>query len=322
MKPRVFVTREIPDNGLKILKSHCQVKVWPDRLPPTPEELRVEVTNVEGLLCLLTDEIDAELMAQAPHLKVISNYAVGYDNIDVAAAKSRGITITHTPGVLTDTTADFAFALLLAVARRVIEGDRATRSGEWLAWEPTFLLGKEVHRATLGIVGLGRIGRAVLRRAQGFGMRVLYHDRQRDYELEGKADLTYVSLSDLMQQSDFVSIHVPLTDATYHLLAQPEFEQMKQGAILINTSRGEVVDEDALVDALNKGRLGGAGLDVYSEEPLPLEHPLQGFDNVILAPHLGSATVRTRRAMAEIAANDLVSVLKGTAPCHPVKEGG
>ena len=314
----VFVTRNLPGPGLEILRKHCDVNVWPRRLPPTRAELREGISGAAGVLTLITDAVDGQMMDSAPDLRVISNYAVGYDNIDVNAATERGIAVTNTPGVLTEATADFAFALLMAAARRVVEGDRALRQGQWLTWEPDFLLGKDVHGAVLGIVGLGRIGRAIANRAAGFDMRRVYFDVNRKLEAEEDLGVEYVSFEDLLGMSDFVSIHVPLSAATRGMLGRAEFESMKQGAVLVNTSRGEIVDERALIEALREGPLGAAGLDVYSEEPLPVDHPLVQLGNAVLCPHLGSASVAARKAMARIAAENLVAILRGQRAEHVV----
>ncbi|MFO7941765.1 MAG: D-glycerate dehydrogenase [Bacillota bacterium] len=317
-KPKVFVTRKLPAAGIEILENRADVEVWPDRLPPSPEKLRSSVRDAEGLLCLLTDQIDEAVLDAAPNLSVIANYAVGYDNIDVRAATSRGIWVTNTPEVLTETTADFAFALILATARRVVEADRATRTGKWLTWEPTYMLGVDVSRATLGIVGMGRIGTAVARRAEGFSMRILYTDTERDERIESEVGAEYVDLDSLLVSSDFVTLHVPLTAETRGMMGASEFRRMKSGAILINTARGELVQGEALVGALEGGDLAAAGLDVYSREPLPTDHPLTSLENVVLAPHLGSATVEARTAMAELAAQNVIAVLEGKEPRTPV----
>ncbi len=317
-KPRVYVTRRIPEEGIDILRSCAEVRVWPHRLPPSRDVLLREVGEADGLLSLLTDGIDAELIEAAPRLRVISNYAVGYDNIDVPAATARGIWVTNTPGVLTEATADFTFALLLPAARRIVEGDRETRSGGWLTWEPQYLLGADVHGATLGIIGMGRIGEAVARRARGFSMRVLYTDPNPRGDLESALGIEPAALDTLLGDSDFISLHAPLTPDTEHLLGPDAFAAMRRGTILVNTARGELVDEAALVAALRDGTVGAAGLDVYAEEPLPADHPLACLPNVVLAPHLGSATVGARRDMATMAAHNLVAALSGRRPAHPV----
>jgi glyoxylate reductase len=312
-KPRVFVTRIIPDGGLDLIRQACRAEVWPDELPPPHPLLLDKVHGVAGLLSLLTDRIDAELMdAAGPGLKVISNMAVGYDNVDVAAATARSIPVGNTPGVLTETTADMAFALLMAAARRVVEGVEYVRAGKWHTWGPMLFLGHDVHSATLGIVGMGRIGQAVTRRAAGFGMKVIYFDPFCD---AGKAPFVDVavqcSLDDLLAQADFVSLHVPLTESTHHLIGAEALGQMKPTAALINTSRGPVVDADALYEALAAGRIAYAALDVTDPEPLPAGHKLLTLPNCLVVPHIASASWATRTRMAEMAADNLIAGLEG-----------
>lgn len=311
-RPPVFVTRRIPDLGLRLLHAACAVDVWEDELPPPRAALLQRVRGAEGLLTLLTDRIDAEVMdAAGPQLRVISNYAVGYDNVDVAAAAARGIAVGNTPDVLTAATADFTFALLLAAARRLIEADRFTRGGRWQTWGPLLLLGQGVAGATLGIIGLGRIGQAVARRAAGFEMEVLYHHPdcgQRQAQAEGPR---CVDLETLLQQSDFITLHTPLTPATRHLINAETLARVKPTAILINTARGGVVDQDALYAALAGGRLAYAALDVTDPEPIPAAHPLLGLDNVLITPHIASATVGARSEMARLAAENLLAGLRG-----------
>jgi glyoxylate reductase len=298
---RAFVTRRLPGDALERLAAAHDVDLWPERLPPCPEELRAHAAEVEGLLCLLTDRIDAELLDAAPKLRVISNLAVGADNVDLAATRARGIPVGYTPGVLTETTADLAFALLLAVARRLPEGQRAVHAGEWLTWEPDWLLGRDVHGAILAIVGMGRIGQAVARRAQGFGMEVLEIGRG---ELEDVA------------RADFVSLHVPLNDETRHLVDARFLAALRPTAYLVNTSRGGVVDQEALATALHEGRLAGAALDVTDPEPLPPDHPLLQAPNLLVLPHLGSATHATRERMADLAVDNLLAGLAGEPLPH------
>jgi glyoxylate reductase len=315
---RVYVTRALPGDALDRLRGEADVKVWDQELPPPYERLTEEVRDIEGLLCLLTDRIDAPLLEAAPKLRVVSAMAVGYDNIDVAAASARGIVVGHTPGVLTETTADFAFALLLAAARRVAEGDRAVREGRWTAWQPSFLLGQDLYGATLGIVGLGAIGQAVARRARGFEMRVLYCSRTRTPELEGTLACAYAGFEELLAESDFVSVHVPLTPQTHHLFDDDAFARMKPNAILVNTSRGAVVDEAALHRALESRRIAGAGLDVTETEPLGKHDPLLRLPTLVVTPHIASASVRTRERMAEMAVENLLAGLAGKRPPHCV----
>jgi glyoxylate reductase len=312
-KPRVFVTRIIPEGGLELVRQACDAEIWPDEVPPPRPLLLDRVRGVAGLLSLLTDRIDAELMDTAgPGLKVISNFAVGYDNVDVAAATSRGIPVGNTPGVLTETTADMAFALLMAAARRVVEGADYVRAGRWRTWGPMLLLGHDVHGATLGIVGMGRIGQSVTRRAAGFGMRVIYFDPLCDATKGLFVDVAVqCGLDDLLAQADFVSLHVPLTESTYHLIDAAALSKMKPTAVLINTSRGPVVDSDALYEALAAGRIAYAALDVTDPEPLPAGHRLLTLPNCLVVPHIASASWATRTRMAVMAAENLLAGLRG-----------
>jgi glyoxylate reductase len=310
-KPKVYVTRIIPDAGLDLIRAFCDTAVWEEELPPPHDVLLRETRDADGLVSLLTDRIDGELMDACTRLRVVSNCAVGFDNIDIPAATERGILVGNTPGVLTETTADFAFALLMAAARRIVEGVDYVRAGRWKTWGPMLLLGADIHGAALGLVGLGRIGTEMARRASGFDMRVLYYDVVRREDLEQSYGLTYAPLDDLLARSDFVSIHTPLTPETHHLMNRERFAKMKAGAILINTSRGPVVDTDALVEALRNGTLGGAALDVTEPEPLPSDHPLVSTPNCIVVPHIASASATTRGKMAEIAARNLIAGLTG-----------
>ena len=318
--PRVFVTRRIPDAGLEAVRAVAEVDLWDDELPPPREVLLERVRGVDGLLSLLTDRVDSELLdAAGPGLKVVSNYAVGYDNIDVAACHERGVAVGNTPGVLTETTADLAFALLMAVARRLPESHDFVRQDRWQTWGPLLLLGVDIHGATLGIVGFGRIGREMARRAQGFGMRTLYHSRtQAPPAVEAELGATFVSLDDLLAQSDFVSLHTALTEETRHLIDADALARMKAGAILINSSRGPVVDQAALADALRSGHLFGAGLDVTDPEPMRADDPLLTLPNCLVVPHIASASVRTRDRMAEKAAANLIAGLRDEALPDPV----
>lgn len=309
-KPQVLVTRGIPPKGLDLLNKYFEVTVgaW-DRML-SREELLDLVRGKEALLSMLTDRVDGDLMEIATDLKVVSNLAVGFDNIDVEEATRRGIAVTHTPEVLTDATADLAFALLLDVARRVTEGDRLTRAGQWKEWAPLFHLGKDVSGSTLGIIGLGRIGQAVAKRARGFEMKVVYHSRTQLPSVEEKLGIRYLPLQELLQQADFVSLHAPYNHQTHHLIGWEALSQMKKSAYLINTSRGALVDEPALVKALQQGEIAGAGLDVYEDEPR-LTSGLADLNSVVLAPHLGSATWETRGQMAVTAAQNIVAELCG-----------
>lgn len=313
MKPRVFVARLIPEPGLARVRDFCDADVWLEELPPPREVILERVRGMDGILSLLTDRIDAELMdAAGPDLKVISNYAVGFDNIDILEATRRGIPVGNTPDVLTDTTADFAFALLMAAARRLVEGDKFTRAGRWKTWGPTLLLGQDISGATLGLVGFGRIGRAMARRAIGFDMRVLYYDPYLENDPRAREmEAGYVDLDTLLQEADFISLHTPLTEATYHLINAKALSKMKPTAILINTARGPLVDPNALYAALKKGSIAYAALDVTEPEPISLDSPLLELDNIIIAPHIASASVQTRGKMAEMAAKNLISGLKG-----------
>lgn len=313
-RPRVFVTRRLPGGALDRLRERAEVDLWAGDLPPPREALLERLREADGLLCLLTDRIDAEVIAGAPGLRVISTMAVGYDHIDVAAATARGIQVGHTPGVLTETTADLAWALLLATARRVVEGDRFVREGRWRTWDPNLLLGHDVHGATLGVVGMGAIGGAVAQRAHGFGMRVLYTRRsERDAGIGRR-----VSLEELLRESDFVSLHVPLTEETRHLVGERELRLMKPTAILINTARGPVVDQPALARALREGVIAGAGVDVTEVEPIPADDPLLSAPNVVILPHIGSASHATRGRMAEMAVENCLAGLEGRPLPHCV----
>lgn len=309
-QPKIFITRRLPTE-LEQLQQMATVEVWPERQPPPYEVLLEKVKTIDGLLCLLTDQIDRQLIEAGTSLKVISQMAVGYDNIDIPVATARHIPVGHTPGVLTDATADFAWALLMAAARRVVEADRFTRAGEWQTWEPDLLLGPNITGATLGIVGFGRIGQAIARRAKGFEMRILYTNRhQCDSELEQSLGVEFAEFDRLLQESDFVTIHTPLSDETYHLFSDREFERMKASAILINTARGAVVNQDALYRALSTGQIAGAALDVTEPEPIGMDSPLLSLDNLIIAPHIGSASRQTREKMANMAIENLIAGLR------------
>ena len=309
--PRVFVTRTLPgDAPIARLREHAAVEVWEGDAPPTRDELLTRVRGVQGVLSMLTERIDGAVMDVCDRLVAIANMAVGYDNVDVAAATARGVLVTNTPDVLTETTADMAFALLLATARRVVEGDRMVRDGRWGAWQPTWMLGHEVHGATLGIVGGGRIGRATAERGHGFGMRVLYYSRHVVPDFPGE----HVELDTLLAESQFVSVHVPLTDETRGMFDAALFGRMRREAIFINTARGGVVDQTALLDALRSGVVAGAGLDVMMPEPLPPDDPLLTAPNLVVTPHLGSSTEPTRVAMAALAVDNLLTALAGERP--------
>jgi lactate dehydrogenase-like 2-hydroxyacid dehydrogenase len=314
MKPRILVTREVFDETLDYLNRYCDVESNQGDVPFAPEELARRAAGKDGLMCCLTDRVDAVLLAASPRLKVVANIAVGYNNIDLAACTSRGIIATNTPGVLDDSTADLAWALMLAAARRLTEVERYVRDGEWKGWRLKQWLGTDVHHATLGIVGMGRIGQAIAKRATGFDMQVLYHNRHRVAEdLERRLNARYAGLDELLATSDFVILQVPYTPATHHLIGAAQLKRMKRNAVLVNSTRGGVVDDAALVEALKEGTIRAAGLDVFENEPRL--HP--GFlelKNVALAPHVGSSTEATRRAMAMTAAKNLVAALSGQEP--------
>jgi glyoxylate reductase len=310
----VYVTLPIPAAGMdRLMNNGVEVEVNPHERPLTREELLEAVADRDGVLCMLNDRIDAEVFAAAgPKCKVFANYAVGFNNIDIEAASEAGVAITNTPGVLTETTADLTWSLMLSVARRIVEADKYFRSGQWDGWRPMQFLGNDIHGATLGIVGAGRIGTAVAKRGTGFDMKLLYTDAAENEELDGLGGQR-VALSDLLQQSDFISLHVPLTEQTHYLIGQEQLSMMKPTAYLINTARGPVIDEKALVEALREGRIAGAGLDVYENEP----HPAPGLtdlDNVVCITHLGSATQATRSKMAEMAADNLLAGMQGKRP--------
>jgi glyoxylate reductase len=310
----VAVTREIPDAGLRPLREATMVRLWDQELPPSPEELDALLEGCDGAITLLTDRIDGSVLDQHPSLRVISNFAVGYDNIDVPAASERGVLVCNTPDVLTSATADHTWALLLAAARRIPESIAYVRDGKWKTWGPMLLLGREVSGATIGIVGLGRIGKEVAKRARGFDMHVIAFDPFEDLKFARDHQVTYVPLEQLLVESDFVTLHVALTPDSHHLIGASELGRMKPTAILVNASRGPVVDTDALVDALRSGSILGAALDVTDPEPLAADHPLVNMTNCIVVPHTASATVQTRDRMAELAAKNLLTGLRGERP--------
>jgi lactate dehydrogenase-like 2-hydroxyacid dehydrogenase len=319
-RPRVFIARRIPDEGIAPVEAAADTTVWEDELPPPRDELLRAVAGCDGVVTLLTDRVDDEFLdAAGPGLKVVSNYAVGFDNVDVPACTRRGVPVGNTPGVLTDTTADLAWALILAAGRRLPEGDRYVRAGRWKTWGPLLLLGHDVHGATLGIVGFGRIGQAVARRALGFGMTILYHDLQRAAAaVETAYSATFLPLEELLPRADVVSLHVNLTPETHHLVDAEKLGWMKPTAILVNTSRGPVVDHAALAEALAERRIFAAALDVTEPEPIPMDHPLVGLDNCLIVPHVASASLATRAKMAEMAAANLLAGLRGERLPTPV----
>ncbi len=318
MKPQILVTKHVYPAAVDILSAHGELQYNDSSSGLTAADLRAAVAGKQAIVCQLTDRIDADLMNSGADLKIIANVAVGFDNIDIAAATERGIIVTNTPGVLTDTTADLAFTLMLAAGRRITEADRFLRAGRWHQWEIDLLCGHDIHNHTLGILGLGRIGHGMARRASGFDMRVIYHDMIRAAPAEERdAGIEFVSKETLLRESDFVSVHVPLNKDTRHLLGAAEFELMKPTAVLVNTSRGPVVDEKALADALENGRIASAGLDVFENEPV-VEPRLLALENVVLLPHIASASIKTRTRMCTMAAENTVAVLRGERPPNPV----
>ncbi len=319
-RPKVFVARVIPDDGLRPVVEACDASVWQDELPPPRDVLLRSIEGCAGVLTLLTDRVDGEFLDRAgPGLKVVSNFAVGFDNVDVAACTARGVAVGNTPGVLTETTADLAWALLMAAARRLVEGDRYVRDGQWRTWGPMLLMGPDVHGATIGIVGFGRIGQAVARRAKGFGMRIVYHDLERaPKSVEAEFGATFMTLEGLLPESDFVSLHTVLSPATIGLINAERLGWMKPTAVLVNTSRGPVVDSMALADALRNGGIAAAALDVTDPEPIPVDHPLVGLDNCLIVPHIASASRATRSKMASMAAANLLAGVRGERLPTPV----
>lgn len=323
MKPKVFITREIPEKGIEMIGGYYEVEVWKDEKEPPREVLLEKVRDADALVTLLSDKIDREVFENAPKLRIIAQYAVGYDNIDIAEATKRGIYVTNTPDVLTNATADFAWALLMAAARKVVEADKFVRSGEWkkrgVAWHPLMYLGHDVFGKSIGIVGFGRIGQAVAKRARGFGMRILYTAKSRKLEKERELGAQFKPLDELLKESDFVVLAVPLTRETHHLMNEERLRLMKPTAILINIARGKVIDTHALIKALKRGWIAGAALDVFEEEPY-YDEELFSLENVVLAPHIGSATYGSRQGMAELVARNLIAFKKGEVPPTLVNE--
>jgi glyoxylate reductase len=314
-KPKVYVTRILPERGLKIIREHFDTEVWSEYAPPPKEVIVKKVANVDALVSLLSDKIDAEVFNAAPKLKIVSQLAVGFDNIDLKEATKRGIYATNTPEVLTDTTADFAWALLMAIARRIVEADKYVRMGKWkVGWHPEMLQGRDVYGATMGIVGAGRIGYEIARRAKGFKMKILFYDVIPRPEMEKDFDARKVDLDTLLREADFVSVHVPLMKETFHLINEDRLKLMKKTAYLINNSRGPVVDEKALYKALKEGWIAGAGLDVFEQEPTLSDNPLLKMDNVVVAPHISSASYETRSRMAEMVAENLIAFFEKRKP--------
>ncbi|MEI7556076.1 D-glycerate dehydrogenase [Candidatus Chlorohelix sp.] len=311
MKPKVYLTRVIANEVMQRLQEATELKFWAEDRPVPREVLLKEAADCVGVLAMLTERIDAEFLDACPQLRVVSNHAVGFDNVDVAACTERGILAGNTPDVLTETTADLAFALIMATARRVHEMVEYVKQDKWRTWGPLDNLGMDVHHATLGIMGMGRIGYAVAKRAKGFDMELIYHDRFQSSIAEEKLGVKFVSREELLKRSDFITLHVPLTPETRHSVGKAEFEQMKASAILINTSRGPVVNQEALLNALKSGQIRGAGLDVTDPEPMRADNPLLELPQVTILPHIGSATLETRTKMADVAARNLVSGLLG-----------
>ncbi len=310
--PRAFVSRRMHQDALDVIAGATDMEVWPNDAPPSPEQLREKLANADGALINIMDRVDTSLLDAAPRLRVISQLAAGLDNIDMAQCTKRGIPVGATPGILSKAVADHGFAMLLSAARRVVESDKWVRGNNWkLQFHPTYWLGAEVQSSTLGIIGLGQIGLEMARRAAGFDMRLLYHSRSRKPEAEAQYGLVYADLDTLLAESDFVSLHVPLTPETRHIINEDALRKMKATAILVNLSRGPTVDTDALTRALREGWIGGASLDVVDPEPIPVDHPLLAMDNVTITPHIGSASLGSRRAMSIMAAQNLVAGLTG-----------
>ncbi len=321
MKPKVYITRRLPEPIVAKIESECEVSMWEEEDVPVPRDvLESEIKDADGIYCLLTETIDAALLDKAERLKVISNMAVGYNNIDVEAATKKGIMVTNTPGVLTETTADLTFALLMATARRIVEASDFLRQGRWKTWSPMLLTGQDISGSTLGIIGMGRIGEAVCRRAKAFGMTVLYYSRTRKPDIEQQHDVIYADMESLLRTSDFVCVLTPYTPETHHLIGKEQLSLMKKNAILINTARGGIVDESALYEALKEGNLWAAGLDVFEREPASPDHPLLRLPNVTALPHIGSASVRTRLNMGHLAADNLIAGLSNRIPKHVVNQ--
>lgn len=315
MKKRIYITRRLPEEAVAPLRDKYEVRMWEEEAKSVPRDVLVEeAASAHALWTMLSDTIDRELIEQAPQLEVISNLAVGYNNIDIEAAKERGIIVTNTPDVLTETTADLAFGLMMMTARRLGEAERDLRAGEWKSWTPMGYVGMDLYRAKLGIIGMGRIGEAVARRARGFDMDVLYHNRTRRHESESMYGFVYAELDELLEQSDFVVVLAPLTEETRGMLGAEQFAKMKSTSIFINVARGEIVDETALYEALNEQRIWAAGLDVFAKEPVAMDHPLLTLPNVTTLPHIGSASIQTRLAMMTLNREAIMNVLDGEEP--------
>lgn len=318
-KPYVFITRKLPKETVSQLEQIAEINMWPHEEKAVPREvLLTEIKKADGLLTMLSDKIDSELLDEAYSVKVIANLAVGYDNIDVEAAKQKGITVCNTPDVLTDSTADLAFSLILATARRIVESANYVKEGKWNSWGPLLLAGADVHHKTIGIVGMGRIGEAVARRAKGFDMKILYHNRNRKPDAEISLGAEYREFHELLKQSDFVVSLAPLTSETKGMFNEEAFQSMKNSSIFINAGRGATVDESALIEALRNQEIAGAGLDVFQQEPIEVDHPLLSMKQVVALPHIGSASVETRMKMAELACRNITNILDGKGAETPV----
>ncbi|XXM70490.1 2-hydroxyacid dehydrogenase [Lysinibacillus sphaericus] len=320
MKRSVFITRKLPESVIEPLNEEYHVEMWEKEDVPVPREVLLKKAgSASALITMLSDQVDGELLEHAPSLKVVANLAVGYDNIDLHAAKKKDVIICNTPDVLTDTTADLTFGILMAAARRIVEADRYIKEGRWKSWSPLLLAGADIHHKTIGIVGMGSIGEAVAKRAKGFDMNILYHNRSRKPVAEERLGAVYVSMDELLAQSDFVAVLAPLTPETEGLFQKEQFQAMKKSAFFINAARGAIVNEDALTEALKKGEIAGAGLDVFVEEPIDSEHPLLQFDNVVALPHIASSSIETRTAMMNLCVQNVMAVLKGDKPRTQVK---
>jgi glyoxylate reductase len=320
LKPKIYITRKLPEPIVTRLAEVCEIRMWDKEDEPVPRKiLEKEIQDVEGLYCLLTETIDRPLLNMGSTLKIVSNMAVGYNNIDVAAATEKGIMVTNTPGVLTETTADLTFALLVATSRRLVEASHYLREGKWKTWSPMQLTGQDIYGATLGIFGLGRIGEALAKRAKGFDMKVFYHNRSRKVEVEEVLGIEYVDKEKLLRESDFICVLMPFTPETKNYIGAAELSLMKQSGVLVNTARGGIVDEVALYEALKNGDIWGAGIDVFEEEPVKTNHPLLSLPNVVALPHIGSASVNTRLKMALLAAENLLQGLQGETPKNLVE---
>lgn len=319
-KPKIFITRKIPEEFLKPYQNSFQITMWMDEDIPVPrDQLLKEVQTSTALLTMLSDKVDDELLQEAPHLKIVANLAVGYDNIDLKAAARHDVMITNTPDVLTETTADLTFALLMATGRRLIEANDYIKNNKWEDWSPFLLAGQDIYNKTIGIVGMGRIGLAVAKRAKGFNMNILYHNRTRNQQADQELNTTYVSFAELLQKSDYVVSLLPLTNETKQIFNRKAFHKMKKSAIFINVSRGQTVDENALYEALKKKEILAAGLDVFDGEPISSRHPFMKLDNVVCLPHIGSASVQTREAMIELCLENIIRTIRGEGPLTQVE---